>query len=327
MTIKDIATELNVSVSTVSKALNNATDVSSETRKKILDYANSADFTLKKRKTHHKRVCLFLEETGLGGENTDYGVLQGFKETAGRYGYEVVVKSATLDGASSRYDALMSEYGILGGFVLGTNLDGELFKQLKDTRYPTVVMNTFVDNPCVSSIGVDNVNPVALLVDRLCELGHRRIAVLCGEKTSAVSRERFSGYLCGLLSNRLEYDPSLVFFGDFTETCAARFVDPILESKATAVICASDLIAIGLIKELSSRGISVPDDVSVTGFDDVAVSRYVTPALTTVKQDFVTIGKKAFSLLRRTLKGGAPERVLISGKLILRESSGKAKNS
>lgn len=325
MTIKEIAENLGVSISTVSKALNNATDISEETKKRVLDYVYATDFSRKKHRSNAKRVGLFLEEIGLSSEQIGYDILTGFKEMAEKYNYEVVIKSTTHDDTDVNYDAIMAENSLLGSFVLGANLNSALYDKLTRTKYPTVVMDNFIMNQYVSSIGVDNINTVAQMVSYLVSLGHRRIGFINGEKGSVVSRERLSGYICGLMDNEIEFDPQLVAFGAFTEKCGEEYAPDLLEKQATAIMCACDLTAIGAVNALKSRGIRVPEDVSVTGYDDIVLSRYVTPSITTIKQDFVSIGKNGFSILRQMLKGASPERVILNGALMIRDSAAERK--
>lgn len=326
MTIKDIATRLGVSVSTVSKALNNATDISPATKKKVLDFANSEEFALKKKRTNPKRLCVFFEDMGHSSEQIGYDILSGFKSMAENENYEVIIKSTTHDNTAIDYDAIMTQDNLLGGFVLGANLNSSLHRQLNSTRFPTIVMDNFIDNAKVSSIGVDNINTVTLMVDYLVGLGHRRIGMLSGEKKSVVSRERLSGYICGLLNNDIPFDESLVKFGDFSQSCAETFADSFIAEKVSAVVCACDLTALGLINAFKRRGICVPDDISVTGYDDIELSQYVTPSITTIKQDFLSIGKNAFSMLRQMLKGSSPERVILNGSLVVRQSAAPVKH-
>lgn len=323
MTIKDISDKLNVSISTVSKALNDATDISMQTKKKILDYIETTDFIIKKKKANIKRLCLFLEDMGLSSEHIGYEIMTGFKTMAAKYNYDVIIKSISHYDTGINYNLDMKQNNFIGAFIIGTNLKSTLYQQLGGTCYPTVVLDNCINNPYVATIGIDNINTMTMLLDHLYELGHRQIGFLNGEKKSVVSRERLSGYICGLMNNELLYNPQIVKYGDFTENCGEQFVDGFIQNNVSAIMCASDLMAIGLINALTNKGIKVPDDISVTGFDDIALARYVTPSITTIKQDFLSIGKNAFTILRQLIKGNSPERVVLNGELIIRNSTTK----
>ena len=125
-------------------------------------------------------------------------------------------------------------------------------------------------------------------------------------------------------------DPKIVLEGDYTQEKAYILVKELLsrEKKITAIFCANDLMAFGALKAIKERGKRVPEDISVVGFDDMDMSSYIDPPLTTVRQPFVEIGKKAVEILLKQIEGGInrTKRYNLSGKFILRKSVGKPKN-
>lgn len=209
--------------------------------------------------------------------------------------------------------------------ILGTKLSSEIMKELETTSIPVMLMDSYVKNPKVSCISSDNINSVAAIVAHLIQLGHRKIGFLGGDMESIVTRERFSGYLIGLIEGNVEYRSDYVHYGNYTENCGLEAADYFSNKDVTAVVCASDLIAIGLINGFKKQGIRVPEDVSVSGFDNLDVARYFTPALTTVKQDFIALGENAFTLLRQAIKGNKTKRVTIHTEPIFRDSTAPVK--
>ena len=188
-----------------------------------------------------------------------------------------------------------------------------------------MLMDSYVENPRVACISSDNITSVAEIEAHLVSHGHRSIGFLGGDRESIVTRERFSGYLIGLIDADIEFRSDLVRYGNYTEDCGLDAADYFADLGVTAVVCASDLIAIGLINGFKKRGIRVPDDVSVSGFDNLDVTRYFTPSLTTVRQDFISLGENAFTLLRQAIKGNKTKRVTIYTEPIFRDSTARVK--
>ena len=323
MTIKEIAEALGISQSTVSKALNNATDVSEKTRKKVQDYAESVGFSVKNTQPQ-KRICMLFENMNSQSNlQVGYSVLTGFQHAANNYHYEVVVEHCT-DMSAPNLKELCRDNNFIGVMIVGTKLTSDVIKQLETTDIPVMLMDSYVQNPKVSCISSDNINAISTIVTRLITDGHTRIGFLGGEKSSLVSRERFSGYVTALSDYDIEYDSSLVKYGNFTEEGGISCAEYFINQKVTAVVCASDIMAIGLIRGFKERGIKVPEDISVSGFDDLEITRYFSPALTTVKQDFFMLGKTAFSILRQSIKGYETKRIILQSEPIYRKSTGPA---
>jgi LacI family transcriptional regulator len=209
--------------------------------------------------------------------------------------------------------------------ILGTKLNSAIIKELETTSIPAMLLDSYIKNPKVSCISSDNINSVASVVEHLVSLGHRKIGFLGGDRESIVTRERFSGYLIGLMDADIEFKSEYVRYGNYTEDCGLSNADYFADCGVTAVVCASDLIAIGLINGFKKRNLSVPDDISVSGFDNLDVARYFTPSLTTVKQDFIQLGENAFTLLRQAIKGNKTKRIMIHTEPIFRDSTARAK--
>ena len=324
MTIKEIASALGLSVSTVSKALNNASDVSASTRDRVTEFARKVGFSLR-RNGESKRICVLFENMDShSNSQVGYPVLTGFQRAANAYHYEVVIEHCT-DKNPPNLKKLCNENNFSGLMILGTKLNSAIIKELETTGVPVMMMDSYIKNPKVSCISSDNINSVAEIVAHLVSHGHRSIGFLGGDRESIVTRERFSGYLIGLIDADIEFRSDLVRYGNYTEDCGLDAADYFADLGVTAVVCASDLIAIGLINGFKKRGIRVPDDVSVSGFDNLDVARYFTPSLTTVRQDFISLGENAFTLLRQAIKGNKTKRVTIYTEPIFRDSTARVK--
>lgn len=324
MTIKEIAQALGISTSTVSKALNNATDVSEVTRNRVNSYAQSVGFSLRGSATQ-KRICILFENMDSHNNfQVGYPVLTGFQQAANAYHYEVVVEHCT-DSNAPDLKELCRENNFCAVMIVGTKLDSPLMKELETIDIPVMLMDSYVKNPKVSSISSDNINSVAAIVSHLIENGHRKIGFLGGDQASIVTRERFAGYLIGLTEGGIDYNSDYVRYGTYTEASGRFIASAFTKTDVTAVVCASDLIAIGLINGFRDLGVNVPADISVSGFDDLDIARYFSPALTTVRQDFISLGVNAFTLLRQAIKGNKTKRVTIHPEPVFRASTGPVK--
>ena len=327
MKIKDIAKELHLSVSTVSKALNGAFDVSKETKQTVIAYAKAHGYKSRDERLTVKsirRLC-FIYDNVTAQSNIIMPLGLSFSNYARKNNFEVI--QVDIKSITTSYNEFMQQNNFDGAFIAGLNYKSPLLTELKNTVYPTVLYDNIMVADMVATIHNENINTIANLVSLLKQNNHTKIGFVHGDKNSFVSNERFAGYIIGQTMNNIEYNPNYVYYGDFTETSGIEAAKYFIHTDVTAVICASDLMAIGLIHGLEAEGKRVPLDISVTGYDDLDVSKYVKPSLTTVKQDLDSIGEKAFTLLTSILMNRSSQRLVISGEIIVRESIAKHQES
>ncbi len=327
ITIKDISKRLNISVSTVSKALNGASDVSAQTRQLILQTATKMGYQPKQTRitaAETKKICVFIENMEYERvEQFGYDIIVGFRLAAALHNWDIsIIPLALNQEAAYDYDEYMIQNHYDAGFLLGFTLHTDFIQQLEKTTVPTVLLDNVVYNKNVCCVGTDNQQGIFYAVQHLFNLGHKNIAMLTGESISRVSQERLMGFRMGMENSGLQINEKLIAYGDYMSDCAARFTDSFIKNGATAIICASDLLAHGVIRELMSLEIHVPKDVSVVGFDDLPVSSYMTPALTTIRQDRLSIGKNVCLMLDQIMNGNPVNRLLLMPELIVRESTG-----
>lgn len=327
-TIKDIADRLGIAVSTVSKGLNGASDISNDMRQLVLDTAVEMGYASKKVKMGGSRkLCILVEN--MGYESTDqfgYDVVLGFRQAAARRHWDVSV--IPIDHSmqrAERYDTFMLKNGFSGAFLLGFTLGDDYIRNLDGATVPTVLLDNQNSNPMVGSIGTDSREGIEQIVTHLHSLGHTKIAFLNGTKNTMIASERGAAFKSTMKKNRIEIDEKLIAYGYFFPDCAKDHVPFFLKNGATAIVCASDLIAAGVIKELQSRGINVPRDVSVVGYDDLPLAQKHYPSLTTVRQDRAALGKSAFSVLDNLIHGVHVSKFLLRAKLIVRGSTTQVK--
>jgi len=328
-TIKDIAKRLGISVSSVSKGLSGASDVSEETRQLILNTALEMGYVSRRSKTEtsSRKVCIFVENMGYERiEQFGYEIIVGFKLAASEKQWDVDIVPIAMDRHFDYdYEEYMTKNNYSAGFLLGFSLHNDFLKQLARTNIPTVLLDNVVYNRYVACVGTDNQQGLVLAVEHLAQLGHTNIAMMNGEAHSRVSQERLQGFKLGMSKSSIPVRKDLIAHGDYTAICAAPYVESFVNNGATAIVCASDLIAHGVLAELYRMGIRVPADVSVLGFDDIPLARYTTPPLTTIKQNRLTIGKSVCMAMEQIMEGNAISRLLLMPELVVRESTGPAK--
>ena len=322
MKIKEIAEALHLSISTVSKALNGAFDVSKETKEKVLEYAKTHGYksrderlTVKKR----RRLCVLYANINTSSQtNIILPLALSFSKYARGNNFEVIQQP--IEAIDDTYDNFMKKNNYDGAFIAGLNYKSPLMKELKTTSIPTVLYDNVLVGEKIATINNENINTLTKIIKILCSKGHTKIGFIHGDKDSFVSNERFAGYIIGQVMNNIEYNPKYVYYGNFSEESGILAASYFKNTDVTAIVCASDIIAVGLIRGLEKEGLSVPDDISVTGYDDLEISRYFKPSITTIKQDLDLIGEKAFMLLTSMMMNRSSQRIVISGDILIRES-------
>ncbi len=328
-TIKDIADRLGISVSTVSKGLNGANDISKDLRQLVLDTAVELGYTTKRmKKEEHKKICLFIENMDYETEDQfGYDIILGFKQVAFRDNWEVVIHPITpMFQTTEKYDTYMLKQGFSGAFLIGFSLHDDWLEQLKSTNIPTVLFDNYIKkNPCVGSVGTDNFEGIDYGVEHLFNLGHKKIAFLNGSLNSLVSDQRQQAFQNSMREHNLEVDEALLAYGYYVADAAKYHVPDFLSAGATAIMCGNDLIASGVISECKQRGFSVPEDISVIGFDDLPIAQSFEPPLTTVRQDRIELGKSGYFTLLSLLHKVSISKTTLRAQFIERSSTAKCK--
>lgn len=328
-TIKEIADNLGVSVSTVSKGLNGANDISEELRQMVLDTAVEMGYTTKRmQKEERKKFCIFVENMEYESpEQFGYDIVLGFKQAAFPANMEVTVVPITpAFQTAEKYDTYMLKNGYSGAFLIGLALHDDWMSQLADTNIPTVLFdNCIPQNPAVCSIGTDSFEGIHLGVAHLSSLGHKKIAFLNGSLNSLVSDQRQQAFVSSMAAHALPVEEELMAYGYYVADSAKYHVPNFLDAGATAIMCGSDLIAMGVIAECEKRQLSVPEDISVIGFDDLPLSSQLNPPLTTIRQNRLELGKCGYYTLYALLNRVPVSQTLLRAQFIERQSTGRCK--
>ena len=327
-TIKDIADRLGVSVSTVSKGLNGASDISESLRQNVLDTAVELGYTTKQmRGKLPRKLCIFVENMQYETpEQFGYDIILGFRQLAFRENYEVTVFPVAPHFQSmEKYDTYMLKNGFVGAFILGFALQDEWMAQFKATSIPTVLLDNYIKkNPAVSYIGTDSFEGIDDAIEHLINLGHTRIGLINGSRNSMISDQRRQAYIDSMTARNLPFGEETMPYGYFVPEAAKPHVDSLLSMGMTSILCGNDLIASGVITECAARGVRIPEDLSIIGFDDIPISAKLNPPLTTIRQDRIELGKCGFFALHSLVNHVSVSRMLLRPQLIVRSSTGPA---
>ena len=329
-TINDIATKLGVSKSTVSKGLNNATDISDEMRRKILDTAVELGYTPKHVPKRTKKLCIFVENMNYDTPNQfGYDIILGFRQMALADDWTIDLIPLTPEiQRRSPYDIFMMEYNYQAAFVLGLSLSDPWMSEFPSTRIPTVLFDNYIkNNPNVTSISCNSQEAFESAIGHLYNLGHRKIGLLSNPLDSHIMRARYNAYLNAMNKYDLEINGKYIAFGEYISESTRDYIPQFVKQGVTAILCSHDIRAISAIKECQELGIRVPEDLSIVGFDDLPITASMHPSLTTLRQDRISLGKCGYYAVSCLLNGLAIESIQLRAPFIIRESTGPVKTA
>lgn len=324
-TIKDIADRLGISISTVSKGLNGASDISAELRQTVLDTAVEMGYSTKRsKKEEYRKLCLFV--TNMNYETLDtfgYDIVLGFKQNAFKHKWDVTVVEISPEfQKQEKYDTYLLKNGYCGAFILGISLHEPWMEQLKTTTMPTVLFDNIIDgNPNVGYLGTDSYEGIHMAVEHLVNLGHKKIAFMNGSLYNRVSDERQEAFENAIAEYKIECNSKMMARDYYTADSAKFHVPAFLEEGATAIVCASDLLAKGVISNCISLGYRVPEDISVIGFDNIPIAATTEPPLTTIAQQRNELGRCAYTILSSLINHVCISKTLLRPLLVEREST------
>jgi len=327
--MSDIARLAGVSTSTVSRALSGHKSIPQPLREQIVALAHAQGYAI-----NQAARSLRLQQTHVIGVIVPLGHEAGqlisdpfFLEMIGRLAdeitgrdYEVLLKKVVAP-RPGWLEQIVQSHKSDGLLVIGQSDQHETLNAVASTYRPMVVWGGALDDQHYCTVGTDNIAGAQLATEHLIGLGRRRIAFLGAPEAPEVGLRR-EGYLRALAKAGLKPQPELSAAAHFTVETAQATVRDLIESGVAfdAVFAASDLIAITAIQALVEAGRSVPGDVSVVGFDDIALARHVAPALTTVRQDLATGARSMVDLLFRQIAGEDVSSVFMPPQLIIRGS-------
>jgi DNA-binding LacI/PurR family transcriptional regulator len=331
LSIKDIARLARVSHPTVSRALQNSPLVNPATAAKIRKIAEAAGYRpsavargLVTRRTRTVGLVVTTVADPFAGE-----VACGIEQAANDHGYAVFLANSNCDAECERKVVQeLAERRVDGIIVTSSRVGSDYLPMLAQLNVPMVLVNDQYPGEFVHSVMIANEDGSRTATDHLIELGHRRIAYVGDRSGYQTDTERLKGYKQALASAGIEFDSNLAVLGDGRPEGALAAVDGLLRlaNPPTAVCCYNDMTALGAMRAIRARGLRVPDDLSVTGFDDLFFAEYLEPALTTVRQPMRRMGEMAMENLLKLMAGEeSVAQVKVEAELIVRESTGKVR--
>ncbi len=337
VTIYDIAEQARVSIATVSRVFNGHPRVSDETRRRVFKVAEGLGY-----EPHASAQSLARQNTKLISAvvpmMTSYffmEVLRGLQDRLDESDYDLLVyASRTLDKVDGQLARAVQRGRSDGLLLVSTPLTGERARRLAASRNAVVLVDSFHDD--FDSVSVDNQRGGAIATRHLLDRGHERIGLLLPVEDSVPGRDRRAGYEQVLAEAGRALDETLIVSSDwdhvhhgYTRFAGYRAMQTLLErfadrpaDRPTAVFAAADVLAFGALRAIREAGLSVPGDMEVVGFDDVASSAYV--GLTTLRQPMHEMGKMAIEKLIRRLAepDTPPSHTVFAPRLVVRETTG-----
>lgn len=303
VTIDDISKQLGLSISTVSKALNNYTDISQETKNRVLEAAQEMGYhpsaaarNLRRRRTDKVGFLFSFPVTTIS-------------EYAAKLITGAIIAAEQADYNLILYPVLNNQFDQLTRICRTREVDGLLLISranmdqisaiMRDETMPYVVIGRRAEQPDVSYINLDYINGAINVVSHLISLGHRRIAYTTRPALGITSRDRLQGYKQALQAANIPFDESLVIPTNLEPKSGYHAMNQLLDlpNPPTAIFAIHDLVAIECLQAIQDRGLRVPDDIAVVGFDDWSLCLTTKPPLTSVRTPLTDMGQQAMAAL------------------------------
>lgn len=324
VTLKQIAAQAGVSLSTISKVLNGGSDVSSATRALVEEHLYTSGYRRRKSRQRREYIEVVLYELE---SEWALRILEGVRETAAEAGLAVSL-SVSGDRRAPGPEWLDSvvRRAPTGIVLLFAGIPEEEQRRLRARGIPYVIVDPAGDPAQdVPSVGSANWSGGLAATRHLLELGHRRIAAITGPESVMCSLARLDGYRAAMASARMPISPDWIRFGDFRRDGGERHAAELLElpEPPTAIFAGNDAQALGVLHAAAALGLSVPRQLSVVGFDDLAIAELAHPRLTTVHQPLREMAEQATRLVLGLVDEPRPDvtRIELATRLVIRDST------
>ncbi len=333
VTLKQIAQELGLSVTTVCKALKGRPDVGEETRRRVEAAARRLNYQpnlLAKRLVTRRTqtIGLFLVGAPPKISHPFSGVvIDALLEELGQKGYDVLLFGRSHVDSAKSFASLAVQRQLDAAVFMGLRTDDPRIEDLSHLTIPMVTLDLPLVDLGAICVGCDHTSAAREAVRHLLQLGHRRIGFINGHPYAAVSHERRLGYQLALAEAGLPVNEVYIRNGEFTPEGGYRAMVELLqlEPRPTAVFCASDLMALGALRAANDRGFRVPDDLSLVGYDDITEAEHCVPPLTTVHQPRQRLGEAlaeaAIGAVEQPAVWRDRARILLHAHLVIRKST------
>lgn len=330
VTIKDIAEKADVSISTVSKSLNDKGGVSPVTRQKILNIAKEMGYfsfhSQANLKTHNIAFIMSRRHIPIFNNPFYTRVIAGVEIEVENYDYNLLFSTIKLDALESKeVPSIISQNKVDGLILAGADINNEMIKAIEELKFPTVLVDNYLNSPIMDSIVSDNFSGAMKAVEYLINMGHQKIGYAGGPNSHPSFNERYKAFKLEMIENDLEINNKFIKIKDeFDQNMGKELAKLFLKEKElpTAIFAANDATAIGLLQTFNKYGIKVPEDISIIGFDNIELTAFTSPKITTISVDKEGMGQEAARKLFERIQN--PEKKstksVITTELIERES-------
>lgn len=334
--LKDVAKSLNMSISTISRVVNNKNYVNPKTREKILNALKELNYTpnqaarsLKNKKTN--TIGILIPDIS---EDFFAYVIKGIDKIFSQNGYSIILcDTGENPEKEKQYLNLLLEKQIDGIILATVCKEKDVLNEFFSLNMPIIFIDNLpnIRNNCDTVI-IDNIKASYMAVNHLIELGHKNIGIITGKIDETTGYERMLGYKKALEEHCLGIHDELIRIGDFKENSGYQNMISLLDvnKDITAVYVASSKMTYGAIKAIKERKLRIPEDIALVGFDVHDISGLISPSITTITQPEEEIGKVAGELMIKRLQDGEErfhQKIVLDPGLLIRESCGYLKKS
>ena len=332
VSIKEVARLAGVSIATVSRCINKPDKVTEKTRLKVQDAIRQTGYSPNTlaQSFRRGRTNIVMVVLASVGDPFFSAVMRGIRVAARAKGYSVIIEDTQLNQMTADEIGAMLVSNQTDGIILLASMSpfgNEVLSAKSKRRLPIVIGCETVSPELADfpSVHIDNIAAAKEATNYLISQGHERIAMVCGQASSLLTKDREFGYRAAMKEAGLPIEDGWVVEGDLTIAGARKATRKLLNhsNTPTAIFCANDEMAIGCLHEIKSAGLRVPQDISIIGFDDIRYAEVTDPPLTTISQPAEEIGERVmYRLCRRieTGKGASSLPELVPHKLVIRQS-------
>ncbi|SER54659.1 transcriptional regulator, LacI family [Gracilibacillus ureilyticus] len=325
-TIQDVARKAGVSVATVSRVLNNPSAVAEKTRLQVQRVMEEIDYapSILGRNLRTSESRMFIVLLPMISNPFYVNIVEGIEETAIENGYNILLcQTHSKPERQNVYFELLRNRLADGVISMDPTLNKEKLIHLAK-QFPIVHCSEYDKDKSLSYVTIDSELAAYQMTRYLLKQGHTRIALINADEKFLYARERKRGYLRALEEYKIDYDESWILTArDVSFDAGQQSMRSLLQrnQKFTAIFAVSDVLAIGALKELNIKGIRVPEEMAIAGFDKIDFSNMTYPSLTTISQPMYKMGCTAVEMLIKKTRGEKVDDVILEHELIIREST------
>ncbi|MDW7668997.1 MAG: LacI family DNA-binding transcriptional regulator [Bacillota bacterium] len=331
VTIRDVSKKSGYSVATVSRVINDSDLVTEETKKKVGQVIEELGFVpnntargLSTRKSFAIGMIVPNISNPFFGE-----LIKGAEEAAGEKGFNIIILNSSYNNEKTIKDIMILKSRNVDGIIMSSaDFDESIYNTLVENNIPFVLTGPVSSNHEINYVSIDNLEGAKKATEHLVKLGHKRIGYMAGDYASYLNKLRLQGYSETLKANNIKTDENLIF-QENVEKNIIKLINMKPSERPTAIFTFNDYMALEYMEKLEEKGIKIPEDIAVVGFDNIKMASYYSIGLTTVDNRQEEFGRKSFELLLNIIKDKNEEthQIITKPKLIIRKTCGaKSKN-